>query len=239
MTPPWTRRRLLAALACGWLGPAAAQALYTQRPPSPDGTGRWYMGREIAGVMGWQGAAWLERAGRAREEGADLLLRELRLAPGMDVADVGAGTGFHTRRIAPLVAPGGQVYAVDVQPQMLRLLREQAAAAGLGNVRPVRATERSTGLPPASVDLALLVDVYHELAFPHEVMQDLVRALRPGGRVALVEYRAGDPSVPIKPLHTMELAQIHREMAPHALEPERAPDVLPWQHLAVFRKRAP
>lgn len=236
MSPGARRRQLLAALVLGWLGPAAAQARYTQGAASPDGTGRWYMGREIAGVMGWQGAGWLEREGRDREERADLLLRELRLAPGMDVADIGAGTGFHSRRIAPLVAPG-LVHAVDVQPQMLRLLQEQARAAGLLNIRPVRATERTIGLQAQSVDLALLVDVYHELAFPYEVMQDLVRALRPGGRVALVEYRADDPAVPIKPLHTMSLAQIRREMAPHALEPERTSDVLPWQHLVIYRKR--
>jgi len=229
-----TRRSLLLA-ACAPLLPCAAQERYQRVRPSADGIGKVYMGREIASVMGWQGAAWLERAERAREEGADLLVRELQLAAGMDIADVGAGTGYYARRMAPLVAPG-VVHAVDVQPEMLALLQEQARRAGLVNVRPVRATEQATGLAPASVDLALLVDVYHELAFPFEVMQDIVRALRPGGRVVLVEYRAEDPAVPIKPLHKMSQAQVLREMGPHGLVHERTAGSLPWQHLLVFRK---
>ena len=229
------RRSLLASgLACTL--PSWGQPAYEKVPPGPDGIGKRYMGREISGVMGWQGAAWLERQEREREERADLLLRALRLSPGMNVADVGAGTGFYSRRMAPAVAPG-VVYAVDVQPQMLRLLESQAAQAGLRNIRPVLATTHSTGLAAQSVELALLVDVYHELEFPFEVMQDVVRALRPGGRVVLVEYRAEDPAVPIKPLHKMSQAQVKKEMAPHALAHEGTLDILPWQHVLVFSKR--
>jgi ubiquinone/menaquinone biosynthesis C-methylase UbiE len=225
---------LLWALACA--APLWAQPAYETVQRTPDGIGKRYMGREIAGVMGWQGAAWLERQGREREERADLLVRELRLSAGMNVADVGAGTGFYSRRLAPLVAPGGIVFAVDVQPQMLRLLQAQAQESGLRNIRPVLASVRATGLAAQSVDLALLVDVYHELEFPFEIMQDVVRSLRPGGRVVLVEYRAEDPAVPIKPLHKMSQAQVKTEMAPHALVHESTVDVLPWQHVLIFRK---
>jgi ubiquinone/menaquinone biosynthesis C-methylase UbiE len=133
------------------------------------------------------------------------------------------------------VAPG-TIYAVDVQPQMLRLLASEARKAGLSNIRTVRASTRSTGLAPGSVDLALLVDVYHELEFPFEVMQDVVRSLRPGGRVVLVEYRAEDPAVPIKPLHKMSQDQVKKEMTPHAVVHVGTVDVLPWQHVLVFRK---
>ncbi len=227
-------RSLLLALPLAAL-PTLAQPRYRQVRPTPDGTGKVHMDREIAGVMGWQGAAWLERAERAKEEGADQLVRELRLAPGMAVADVGAGTGYYTRRIAAAVAPG-PVYAVDIQPELLEMVRHLAQRDGLANIRPVQAAERATNLPAASVDLALLVDVYHELAYPYEVMQDIVRALRPGGRVVLVEYRGEDPQVPIKPLHKMSQAQVLREMAPHALAHERTAGTLPWQHLLVFRK---
>ena len=212
---------------------------YQRATASADGIGKRYMGREISGVMGWQGAAWLEREEREREERADLLLRELGLTAGMNVADVGAGTGYYARRIAPLVAPGGTVFAVDVQPQMIRMLEELTRKAGLANIRPVLGTERQSKLAPASIDLALLVDVYHELEFPFEVMESVVTALKPGARLVLVEYRAEDARVPIKPLHKMSEAQVRREMAPHALVHERTANTLPWQHVVVFRKQVP
>ncbi|HZY17888.1 MAG TPA: methyltransferase domain-containing protein [Ramlibacter sp.] len=237
-----TRRLLCQALALVLAGGARSgragdEGRYRSGPASPDGTGRFYMGREIAGVMDWQGAAWLERQEREREERTDLLLRALALHPGMVVADVGAGTGYLARRMAPLVDPQGLVLAVDVQPQMLRLLEEMARREGLGNIRTVQAQERSSGLAPASIDLAVLVDVYHELAWPHEVMDSVVQALRPGGRVVLVEYRAEDARVPIKPLHRMSEAQVRREMATLALVHERTIGTLPWQHVLVFRRR--
>ncbi|NYZ63205.1 class I SAM-dependent methyltransferase [Luteimonas sp. SJ-16] len=187
--------------------------------------------------MGWQGAAWLEREEREREERGSLLLKELALRPGLDVADVGAGTGYHARRIAPRVAPAGRVYAVDVQPQMVAMLARLAAQPGLENIVPVQASASDPGLAPASVDLALMVDVYHELEYPHEVLGALVRALRPGGRLVFVEYRAEDDRVPIKPLHKMSEAQIRREAALHPLDWERTADTLPWQHVVIFRKR--
>ena len=213
---------------------------YTRTGKSPDGIGKSYMGREISGVMGWQGAAWLEREEREREERGDLLLRELGLKPGMAVADVGAGTGYYARRIAPLVGSGnsgGVVYAVDVQPEMIQMLGDLVKKANLSNIKPVLCTVDNVKLPDASIDLALMVDVYHELEFPFEVMESVVRALKPGGRVVYVEYRSEDPKVPIKPLHKMSEAQVKKEAAAHALVYERTANTLPWQHVVVFKKR--
>lgn len=232
----WVLLWVLALVA----GPSAArgdESRYLQRAPSADGIGKRYMGREISAVMGWQGAAWLERSEREREERTDLLLAALDLTPGLNVADIGAGTGYLARRIAAAVAPQGRVYAVDVQPQMVRLLETRAAAEGLTNLLPSLGSDTNVGLPASVVDLALMVDVYHELAFPHEVLASILRALKPGGRVVFVEYRAEDPAVPIKALHKMSVAQIRREAEVHALDWERTVDTLPWQHLVVFRKR--
>ena len=212
-------------------------SVYGQVAASADGIGKTYQGREISAVMGWQGASWLEREEREREERGSVLLRELALQPGMNVADVGAGTGYYSRRIAPLVGPDGKVYAVDVQPQMVAMLEQLAARAGLENLIPVQATAIDPKLAPASIDLVLMVDVYHELEYPHEVLGQLVRALKPGGRLVFVEYRAEDRNVPIKTLHKMSEAQIRREAAPHPLQWERTADTLPWQHVVVFRKR--
>ena len=215
----------------------AADGVYGEVAPSADGIGKTYQGRAISAVMGWQGAAWLEREEREREERGSLLLRELRLQPGMRVADVGAGTGYYARRIAPLVGPQGKVYAVDVQPEMVAMLREVAARPGLENIVPVQAGVDDPKLAAGSIDLALMVDVYHELEYPHEVLARLVQALKPGGRMVFVEYRAEDDRVPIKRLHKMSEAQVRREAALHALEWERTADSLPWQHVVVFRKR--
>ena len=210
---------------------------YTRVPASADGIGKRYMGREIAGVMGWQGAAWLERQEREREERTDLLLSALQLQPGMVVADIGAGTGYLARRMAPAVMPGGRVLAVDVQPEMVTLLQAMVRRSGLAQIQASLGAEADVLLPASSVDLAILVDVYHELALPYEVLASIVRALKPGGQLVFVEYRAEDPQVPIKALHKMSEAQIRREAAVHALQWERSVASLPWQHLVVFRKR--
>ena len=223
-----------------WAQKSAAPAeRYQLLRGSPDGIGKRYMGREIAGVMGWQAASWLEREEREQEERGDLLLRELALKPGMAVADVGAGTGYYARRIAPLVGSGnsgGVVYAVDVQPEMIQMLGDLAKKARLTNIQPVLCTVDNVKLPDASIDVAIMVDVYHELEFPYEVMQSLVRALKPGGKVVFVEYRAEDPRVPIKALHKMSEAQVRKEAAVHALTYERTANTLPWQHVVVFKK---
>ncbi len=228
---------LLCAAACAPAWADQPVARYRTVAPSVDGIGKTYEGREIAGIMGWQGAAWLEREEREREERGSVLLRELALKPGMAVADIGAGTGYHARRIAPLVGAQGKVFAVDVQPQMVAMLRAAAKRPGLSNLVPVLGTATDPKLAPGSLDLALMVDVYHELEFPYEMLQNIVRALKPGGRVVFVEYRAEDARVPIKPLHKMSQAQIKREALRHALVWERTADTLPWQHVVVFRKR--
>lgn len=216
---------------------AADSNRYVRSKASADGIGKLYMGREIASVMGWQGAAWLEREEREKEERGDLLMRELALRPGMTVADVGAGTGYYSRRMAPLVGPSGQVFAVDVQPEMITILRDLARKAGLANIKPVLGAVDNVRLADSSIDLAIMVDVYHELEFPFEVMESVVRALKPGGRVVYVEYRAEDERVPIKPVHKMSEAQVRKEAAAHALTYERTANTLPWQHVVIFRKK--
>jgi SAM-dependent methyltransferase len=233
---------LALALVCASAAPARARTdqpapRYERIAASPDGIGRRYMGREIAHVMGWQGAAWLEREEREREERTDLLLPELHLEPGMTVADIGAGTGYIARRMARLVGPTGRIDAVDVQPEMIRMLRALAAKEKLPQIRPVLGGVDDVRLRPRSVDVAIMVDVYHELERPYEVLASVVRALKPGGRVVFVEYRAEDPAVPIKPLHKMSVEQVKLEAAVHALEFERVAETLPWQHVIVFRKR--
>jgi len=219
---------------------AAADAgapAYKRTRPGADGIGKSYMGREIAAVMGWQAAGWLERPERLQEERPDLLLAELALQPGMSVADIGAGSGYHTRRMAAAVGRTGTVYAVDVQPEMVQLLTTLARDERYANVKPVLSRVDDVKLPPASVDLAIMVDVYHELEFPFEVLRSIIRSLKPGARVVFVEYRAEDPKVPIKAAHKMTEAQIRREAAAHALVWERTAGVLPWQHIVVFRKK--
>ncbi len=227
-------------LAClGIHGTVAADiSVYQNAKPSADGIGKSYMGREIAGVMGWQAASWLERPERTKEERPDLLLAELQLKPGMVVADIGAGSGYHSRRMADVVGKTGKVYAVDVQPQMVQMLSAFAREERYSNVKPILSTVDDVKLPAASVDLAIMVDVYHELEFPLEVLQSIVRSLKPGGRVVFVEYRAEHDNVPIKALHKMSEAQVRREATRVPLAWERTSKVLPWQHIVIFRKAA-
>jgi SAM-dependent methyltransferase len=216
-------------------GNAAEAPRYPEGRGTPDGIGKFYQGREIAAVMGFEGTPWLERPSRASEERPDLLVEELHLQPGMTVADIGAGSGYLSRRMAPIVGPG-RVFAVDVQPQMVALLTELSQKPELKNLVPIQGDTADVKLPLASTDLAVLVDVYHELAYPYELMSSLIRALKPGGRVVLVEYRGEDPGVPIKPLHKMSEAQIRREMSALPLTWERTSERLPMQHIVVFRK---
>ena len=211
---------------------------YSPVPTSADGIGKSFMGREISAVMGWQGAAWLERQERDREERTDLLMEALMLKPGMVVADIGAGTGYLSRRMAPAVMPGGKVWAVDVQPEMISLLQAGAKRSGLTQIEARISAVNDVNLPASSVDLAVMVDVYHELSHPYEVMASILKALKPGGRIVFVEYKAEDPRVPIKPLHKMSEAQIKREASVFPLVWERTVNTLPWQHVVVFRKRS-
>jgi SAM-dependent methyltransferase len=213
--------------------PAPAPPRYEHRAVHDrDGIGKFYMGREIAHVItGPEAAEWLDRPEREREESPRKLVEALELGPEDRVADIGAGTGYVTLLMAPRAK---KVYAVDIQPDMLALLREKAAEGGIRNVETVVGTETDPRLPPASVDLALLVDVYHEFAWPWEMMTTLRGALRPGGRVALVEYRGEDPSIPIKPLHKMTEAQVRREMEAAGYRWEKTLEPLPVQHIVIF-----
>ncbi|HLH57039.1 MAG TPA: class I SAM-dependent methyltransferase [Verrucomicrobiae bacterium] len=202
----------------------------------PDGIGKIYMGREIAQVMGHQGADWLERPERELEEQPDKMVGLLGIKPGQVLADIGAGTGYMSRRLALNTGRGGKVLAVDIQPEMLDLLRQNMASAGISNVVPVLGTESDPKLPENAVDLVLMVDVYHEFDFPYEMMSNICRALKPKGRVVFVEFRAEDPNVPIKPLHKMSEKQVRKEMSTFPLRWIFSNETLPRQHVLFFEK---
>lgn len=217
----------------------APNPLYVEAPGTPDGIGKWFLGREIAHYMSHGGASWLERPEREDEESPVVALDLLALRPGDVVADVGAGSGYFSWRMGRIVGPKGRVYATDIQPEMLAILRTNVLAHGITNVIPVLGTPTDPKLPTNALDLILLVDVYHECDHPHEMVQGFVRALKPGGRLALVEYRGEERWIPIKPLHKMTEAQVRREMGLHALEWVGNVRGLPRQHLLVFRKPVP
>ena len=215
--------------------PVAAR--YESGRATRDGIGKYYFGREIAQVMGHQGAEWLERPEREEEERTDVLLEMLKLKPGDVVADVGAGSGYLSWRMAQRVGPAGRVYAVDIQQEFLDLLMVNMKKRGVGTiVQPVLGTIRDPKLPAAAVDLIILVDVYHELDFPFEMTSAMIAALKPGGRLVLVEYRGEDPAVPIKPLHKMTVEQVQKELAVQPVVFAENIASLPRQHVIVFRK---
>lgn len=207
---------------------------YQFRNASRGGTGKFYMGREISRVMGYQGASWLERPDREREQRTDLLIENLPLEADSVVADIGAGTGYFSFGIAERI-PKGRVLAVDIQPQMLAIIEDRKASGAPSNVETILGNERDTGLPEGVADLILLVDAYHEFSHPREMGEAMVRALKPGSRMVLIEYRGEDPSIPIKPLHKMTEKQVIAEMRALGLEWERTEDFLPQQHFLVFR----
>ncbi len=209
--------------------------VYGTCEPGDGGSGKTYMGREIAEVMGHFGVGWLERSTREREERTDLLVDALRLTPAFAVADIGAGSGYFTFRIAPHVGEG-VVYATDIQQEMLDIIKERALEEGALNVMPVLGTIEHCGLAPQSVDLVLFVDAYHEFSHPYEMMRSIVEALKPDGRVYLVEYRLEDPTVEIKLRHKMSEEQARREMDAVGLAFVENIAVLPQQHILVFRR---
>lgn len=228
---------LLGLMLAGARGAPEPAHYETRAEHDHDGIGKFYLGREIAHIMGHQAAPWLERREREAEERTDLLVELLALRKGEAVADVGAGSGYFTWRMARLVGDAGRIYAVEIQQEMLDLLMGNMRKKGVEKrVTPVLGAEDDPRLPAGALDTILLVDVYHELEFPHEMTQAMVRALKPGGRLVLVEYRGEDAAVPIKPLHKMTEAQVRKEMAAHALKFERTPGSLPWQHVLIFRK---
>ena len=202
---------------------------------SQGGTGKIYMGREISLVMGHQAADWLERPTRIQEEMPDEVVRNMNLKPDEVVADIGAGSGYFSFRIARQV-PQGKVLAVDIQPEMLALIDERQAAEGVSNIEGVLGQIDDPNLPPNSIDAAIMVDAYHEFSHPFEMIRGIYQALKPGGRIFLLEYRAEDPSVPIRPLHKMSEEQVVKEMSVFNLEWTDTLDFLPWQHMMIFTK---
>lgn len=219
------------------LGVVALLVAAGASPRGQAGSAHPVSGRVIAGVMGHEGAPWLDRPERESEERPSLAVRELTLEPGMVVADVGAGSGYYTERLAYAVGPTGRVLAVDLQPEMLALVGERARKLGLTNIELVRAAEDDPRLPARAVDLILMVDVYHELASPQRVLRAMKAALSPRGRIAILEYRKEDRSVPIREAHKMSVAQAVQEFGAEGYVLDRRVESLPWQHLLVFRVR--
>ncbi|MDX2243852.1 MAG: class I SAM-dependent methyltransferase [Leptolyngbyaceae cyanobacterium bins.302] len=228
--------QILTISACTAAPTQTPSSFYEQRAKhSPDGIGKFYLGREIAQVMGHQGAGWLERPSREQEEKPQRLMDDLGLKPTDVVADIGAGTGYFSFRMAPLVSQG-KVLAVDVQPEMIEILQGLKQEKQISNVEPVLGTVDNPNLPTESVDLAMMVDAYHEFEYPREMMTAIARSLKPNGRVVLVEYRAEDPLVFIKPLHKMSQRQVRKEMAAIGLKWLETKSNLPQQHVMFFGK---
>ncbi len=219
------------ATRCAWSEEPAA-ATDESIPPAKPG----YKGREIAVTMHYLGAPWLTRESRQREEDCTLLLKALDIKPGQVVCDMGCGNGFYTLQLAQLVGETGRVLAVDIQPEMLHLLSERAKEAELANIEPIQGTPIDPKLPEHGVDLILLVDVYHEFSHPEAMLKAMRRSLKPGGRIALAEFRLEDRNVPIKLLHKMSKKQILKEFPPNGFKLVEQFDKLPWQHLMFFQR---
>lgn len=236
----YTGISLLAFAACNpvqknsFLRPVADSS-YNYATPSADGTGKFYKGREIAHVMGAAGSDWLERDTRNQEENTDAAVAQLPLQKNSVVADIGAGTGYYSFCIAKRI-PAGRLYAVDIQDEMLSQLLQKKKALKDTVVSIVKGSEQSPNLPANSTDLALMVDVYHELAYPKEMLQALRLALRPGGKLVLLEYRGEDPSVPIKPLHKTTVLQLNKELEAAGFSLMKQSGFLPTQHFLIYEK---
>ncbi|MCB1231886.1 MAG: class I SAM-dependent methyltransferase [Verrucomicrobiae bacterium] len=210
---------------------------YTQKDPSRDGTGKVYLGREMAQVVGHGAVRWLERPEREREELPGKVIENMELKPTDVVADIGAGSGYFTFRMAPKV-PEGKVLAVDIQQEMLDFIEGRKKETGHENVETILGKVDDTRLPEGQVDAVLMVDAYHEFSHPWEMMTSIVKGLKVGGRVILLEYRGEDPTVPIKPLHKMTERQAVKEMKAVGLEHVETREFLPSQHFMIFRKPA-
>jgi SAM-dependent methyltransferase len=229
------RPRTIRIFLSGLLALAVAGGLAAQQRPGVHPIS----GRRFAPVMGYQGAEWLERRERDEEEAPDAALDALNLPKGASVADIGAGSGYITERLAARVGPTGRVFANDVQPQMLAILARRLAAKQITNVTLVQGTVDDPKLAPASVDLELMVDVYHELSQPQVMLQHLREALRPGGRLVLLEYRKEDPTIPIKPEHKMSVAEAKLEVEAEGFTLSKVDEALPRQHILIFTVKTP
>jgi ubiquinone/menaquinone biosynthesis C-methylase UbiE len=212
------------------------QDRYKIRTGDPNGINKWYMGRQIAQVMSHYGIDWLERKEREMEENTSLLLKNLAVKPGMLIADIGAGSGYHSALLSKMVGTG-KVFAVDVEPEMIGYLNERIKQEKLARIVPVLSTEQKVSLPENTVDMMLLVDVYHEFSYPYEMALSMRAALKPGGKLVLVEFRSEDQSVPIKTIHKMSEAQAVKEFKAAGFTFDKNIDNLPWQHCIVFIKQ--
>jgi ubiquinone/menaquinone biosynthesis C-methylase UbiE len=229
---------LLVSVSVALADTKAKPARYeTRKDHDPDGIGKFYMGREIAQVMGHLAAEWLDRPEREKEERPAKLMEVLKIKPGTVVADIGAGSGYFTFRLSKVVGPSGKVYAVEIQKEMLAIIAKRMKAQSVKNIEMVLGTETDPKLPANAIDLILMVDVYHEFDFPYEMTEAMVRSLKPGGRLVFVEYRLEDPQVPIKLVHKMTEKQVLKEMKPHPLKWVKTYGVLPRQHIIVFEKK--
>jgi ubiquinone/menaquinone biosynthesis C-methylase UbiE len=211
------------------------ESQYEFKKGSYDGIGKWYMNREVSHVMGYQGMSWLERDEREKEENTSTLLENMKISKTDDIADIGAGSGYHVFKMAA-IATDGTVYAVDIQDEMLAAMRDKKKEGKFSNVSLVKGSEKSVNLAPNSVDKVLIVGVYHEMNFPYEMMASIKKAMRADAKLYLIEYRGEDPNVPIKKLHKMTEAQAIKELKALGLELEENTDNLPWQHCMVFVK---
>jgi precorrin-6B methylase 2 len=210
-------------------------AIYTYKTPDRDGTGKVYMGREISQVMNFMGMSWLERSTRPQEENTELAIKNLPIDKKSVVADIGAGSGYYTFRIAKKV-PEGKVYAVEIQDPAIKYLEDRSKELGFDNVVTIKGTEKSPMLPENSIDLAIMVDVYHELEYPHEVLQNIKKSLKPDGKLLLIEYRGEDPKVAIKRLHKMTVEQVTKELSANGFTLIQNGQFMKIQHFLVFEK---
>jgi ubiquinone/menaquinone biosynthesis C-methylase UbiE len=213
----------------------SSDSIYTYLPASPGGTGKFYLGREIANVMGASNAAWLDRSSRPQEEHTELAIDKIEVPPTGIIADIGAGTGYYTFKLAPKV-PKGKVYAVEIQDEMIDALNERKKKLNNTNVEVIKGGITSPNLPADTVDLAIMVDVYHELSYPVEMLQSIKKSLKKDGRLLLIEYKGEDPAVAIRPLHKTTVVQLNKELAANGFTLTYEGKFLPIQHFLMYKK---
>lgn len=216
--------------------PSKTDAIYTYKTADRDGTGKVYMGREISQVMNFMGMSWLERSTRPQEENTELAIKNLPIDKKSVVADIGAGSGYYTFRIAKKV-PEGKVFAVEIQDPAIKYLQDRSKELKFDNVITVKGTEKSPMLPDNAIDLGIMVDVYHELLYPHEVLQNIRKSLKPDGKLLLIEYRGEDPKVAIKKLHKMTVDQVTKELSANGFKLVQNGQFMNIQHFLVFEKK--
>ena len=229
------RSAFLLLLSFGLATPPQQDSVYTHQTPSDGGTGKIYFNREIAHIMDFKGSAWLERNSRQTEENSNLTIEKLPIDKNSTIADIGAGTGYYTFKIAPKV-PQGRVYAVEIQDEMIAALNERKKELNAANVEVIKGSITSPNLPANSIDLAVMVDVYHELEFPVEMLESIKKSLKEDGNLLLIEYKGEDPAVAIRPLHKTTVEQLNKELGANGFKLAYEGKFLPMQHFLVYTK---